>query len=77
MKVIRPIIRRTRNVTYEKNEKCRQNPEGERMLRRPRPRWADNTKMDITEVGCEVGEWNYLSPGLDQCRNPVDVEIIY
>jgi hypothetical protein len=48
-------------------------PEGESILRRPWCRWADNTKMDITRIGCEVVEWNFLSPYLDQCQNPVDV----
>ena len=27
-------------------------PEGKRPLRRPRPRWEDNIKMDLKEVGC-------------------------
>ena len=27
-------------------------PEGKRPLGRPTPRWEDNTKMDLQEVGC-------------------------
>ena len=27
-------------------------PEGKRPLGRPRPRWEDNIKMDLQEVGC-------------------------
>ena len=27
-------------------------PEGKRLLGRPRPRWEDNIKMDLQEVGC-------------------------
>jgi len=27
-------------------------PEGKRPLGRPRPRWEDNIKMDLEEVGC-------------------------
>jgi len=27
-------------------------PEGRRPLGRPRPRWEDNIKMDLQEVGC-------------------------
>ena len=27
-------------------------PEGERPLGRPWPRWEDNIKMDLQEVGC-------------------------
>jgi hypothetical protein len=32
-------------------------PEGKRPLGRPRPRWEDNIKMDIQEVGCGVMDW--------------------
>jgi len=35
------------------------NPEGERPLGRPRPRWEDNIKMDLQVVGCSV--WTGLS----------------
>jgi len=27
-------------------------PEGKRPLGRPRPKWEDNMKMDLQEVGC-------------------------
>ena len=27
-------------------------PEGNRPLERPRPRWEDNIKMNLQEVGC-------------------------
>ena len=29
-------------------------PEGKSPLGRPRPRWEDNIKMDLQEVGCGV-----------------------
>jgi hypothetical protein len=29
-------------------------PEGKRPFGRPRPRWQDNIKMDLQEVGCGV-----------------------
>ena len=29
-------------------------PEGKRPLGRPRRRWEDNTKMDLSEVGCDL-----------------------
>ena len=29
-------------------------PEGRRLLERPRRRWKNNIKMDLYEVGCEV-----------------------
>jgi hypothetical protein len=28
-------------------------PEGKRLIGRPRFRWEDNIKMDLQEVGCE------------------------
>jgi hypothetical protein len=30
------------------------NPEGKRPLGRPRPRWIDNIKMDLLEIGWVV-----------------------
>jgi hypothetical protein len=36
-------------------------PEGKRQLRGPRPRWEDNIKADIQEMGCDVGVWIGLS----------------
>jgi hypothetical protein len=35
------------------------NPEGKRLLGRPRYRWDDNIKMDLQEVQC--GVWTGLS----------------
>ena len=32
-------------------------PEGKRPLGRPRPRWEDNIKMDVQEVGCGDMDW--------------------
>ena len=32
-------------------------PEGKRFLGRPRCTWEDITKMDLREVGCDVGNW--------------------
>jgi hypothetical protein len=32
-------------------------PEGKRPLERPRPRWEDNIKMDLQEVGGSCGDW--------------------
>jgi hypothetical protein len=34
-------------------------PEGKRPLGRPRPRWEDNTRMDLQELGC-VCVWTGL-----------------
>jgi hypothetical protein len=32
-------------------------PEGKRPLGRPRPRWIDNIKMDLSEEGLSVVDW--------------------
>jgi hypothetical protein len=32
-------------------------PEGKRPLGRPRRRWIDNIKMDISEIGLSVVDW--------------------
>jgi len=53
----------------EKRGLCRVlvgNPEGKRLLGRPRLRWEDNTKMDLQEVVC--GLWtgsSWLRIGTD------------
>ena len=36
-------------------------PEGKRPLGRPRHRWEDNIKMDLREVGCDLGDWIALA----------------
>ena len=32
-------------------------PTGKRPLGRPRPRWEDNIRMDLEEIGMSVGNW--------------------
>jgi hypothetical protein len=32
-------------------------PERKRTLRRPRPRWENNIKIDLQEVRCEGKDW--------------------
>jgi hypothetical protein len=32
-------------------------PEGRRLLGRPRPRWVDNVKMDVTEIAWGGMDW--------------------
>jgi hypothetical protein len=32
-------------------------PEGKRPLERPRRRWIDNAKMDLSEIGLSVVDW--------------------
>ena len=36
-------------------------PEGRSPLGRPRPRWEDNIKMDLQEVGCGGMDWIKLA----------------
>ena len=42
--------------------------EGKKPLGRPRRRWEDNIKMDLREVGCDLGEWKDLAEDRDQWR---------
>ena len=43
-------------------------PEGKRPLGRPRPRWEDNIKMDLQEVGGGRGDWMELAQDRDRWR---------
>jgi hypothetical protein len=36
-------------------------PEGKRPLGRPRRRWMDNIKMDLSEIGLSVVDWTGLA----------------
>ena len=39
---------------------------GKRPLGGPRPRWEDNIKMDLQEVGCGVMEWIEMAQDRDR-----------
>ena len=43
-------------------------PEGKRHLGKPRRRWEDNIKMDLREVGCDLGDWIALADDRDQWK---------
>ena len=43
-------------------------PERKRPLGRPRPRWENNIKMDLQEVGCWVMDWIELAQDRDRWR---------
>jgi hypothetical protein len=43
-------------------------PEGKRPLGRPRRRWVDNIKMDLTEIGWDDMDWIDLVQDRDQWR---------
>jgi hypothetical protein len=47
-------------------------PEGKRLLERPRRRWKDNIKMDLQEVGCVSMDWTDLAQDRDRWRSLVN-----
>jgi hypothetical protein len=44
------------------------NPEGTRQLGRPRRRWVDNIKIDLTEIEWDGMDWIGLAQNRDQWR---------
>jgi hypothetical protein len=44
-------------------------PEENRPLGRPRPRWVDNIKVDLGEVGWGNVDWILLAQDRNRCRN--------
>jgi hypothetical protein len=44
------------------------NPEENRPLRRPRRRWVDNMKIDLTEIDKDGGDWIDRAQDRDQWR---------
>jgi len=46
-------------------------PEEKRPLGRPRPRWVDNIRMDLHEVGCGYMDWIGLAQDRDKWRTLV------
>jgi hypothetical protein len=51
------------------------NPEGEKSLERPRPRWMDNIKMDLREIGWDGMDWIDLAQDRHQWRALVNTVI--
>jgi hypothetical protein len=49
------------------------NPEGRRPLRRPRRRWVDKIKMDLTEIEWDGVDWVDLAQYRDQWRALVNM----
>jgi hypothetical protein len=47
-------------------------PEGRRPLGRPRRRWEDNIKMDLTEIGFGDVDWIHLAQDRDRWRAVVN-----
>jgi hypothetical protein len=50
-------------------------PEGKRPLGRPRRRWKDNIKMDLTEIGIDGANWMQLAQDRVQWRTFVNTVI--
>jgi hypothetical protein len=48
-------------------------PEGRRPLGRPRCRWVDNVKMDLSEKGWDGRDWIELAQDRDQWRALVNM----
>jgi hypothetical protein len=51
------------------------NPEGKRSLGRPRRRWVDNIKMDLSEIGWNSMDWIDLAQDMDQWRYLVNAVV--
>jgi len=49
----------------EQNKKCN-------LIGKPRPRWEDNIKMDLQEVGCGDMDWIEMAQDRDRWRALVD-----
>jgi len=43
-------------------------PEGNRPMGRPRPKWVDNIRLDLQEVGCGYMDWIGLAQDRDRWR---------
>jgi hypothetical protein len=50
-------------------------PEVKRPLGRPRRRWVDNIKMELTEIGWDGVDWIHLAQDRDQWRALVSTVI--
>jgi hypothetical protein len=50
-------------------------PEGKRPLGRPRRRWVDNIKMDLTEIGWDGMDWIDLAQDRKKWRALVNTEM--
>jgi hypothetical protein len=51
------------------------NPEGRRPLGRPRPRWLDNIRRDLEDVGWDDVDWISLAQDRDRWRSSCEFGI--
>jgi hypothetical protein len=51
------------------------NPEKKRILRRPKCRWEENIKTDLTEIGWIGVDWIYMAQDRDHWRAAVNTAI--
>jgi hypothetical protein len=49
---------------------------GKRPLRRPRSKWADNSKIDLREIVWDGVDWIHLAQDRDQWRALLDSVLI-
>ena len=50
-------------------------PTGKRHLRRPRPRWEDNIRMDLEEMGIKTRNWVDFAQDRDYWKDLVNVSL--
>ena len=50
-------------------------PTGYRRLGRPRPKWEDNIRMDLEEIGINAGKWVYSAQDRDYWRALVNAAL--
>jgi hypothetical protein len=65
---------------WEKRNECRilvGKPEEKRPLGRPRPRWVDNIRMDLGEVGWDGVDWMDVALDRGQWRALVNTVICW
>jgi hypothetical protein len=68
-------VERAKKSQIVSNEKMRNEykilvgkPKRNKPLKRPRRRWEDNIRMDLTEIGWEGVDWIHLAQDRDQWR---------
>ena len=50
-------------------------PTGNRLLGRPRLRWEENIRMDLTEISINTGNWVDSDQDRDYCKDFLNVAL--